>query len=124
MVGSGEERREAIRPEFNRSIMIDFRGAKITSDTGFLLLQEIDDRFGILGPIGSGLGTHRRSYIFPTNTSSFWALIWSGNRKSSFMRINLIIVRLCGVHYETRRLVAVDRHHNGAGLWADNYRAG
>jgi len=39
MVGSGEDRRETIRPEFNGSIMIDFQGAKITSDTGFLLLR-------------------------------------------------------------------------------------
>ena len=52
---SGEEERETIRPEFDRSIMIDFQGAKITSDTGFLLLREIDDLFGILGPIGSEL---------------------------------------------------------------------
>jgi len=35
--------------------MIDFQGAEITSDTGFLLLREIDERFGILGPIGSEL---------------------------------------------------------------------
>ncbi len=55
MVGSGEDQRETIRPEFNRSIMIDFQGAKVTSDTGFLLLREIDERFGILGPIESEL---------------------------------------------------------------------
>src|SRR5208283_3593214 len=34
MAGSGEEQRETIRPEFNPAIMIDFQGAKITSDTG------------------------------------------------------------------------------------------
>jgi hypothetical protein len=51
MAGSGEKERETIRSEFDRSIMIDFQGAKITSDTGFLLLREIDERFGILGPI-------------------------------------------------------------------------
>ena len=55
MSRSGEEQRETIRPEFNPAIMIDFQGAKITSDTGFLLLREIDERFGILGPIGSEL---------------------------------------------------------------------
>jgi len=53
MSGSGEEQRETIRPEFNPAIMIDFQDAKITSDTGFLLLREMDERFGILGPIGS-----------------------------------------------------------------------
>ena len=42
---NGEAQEEAIRPEFNRSIMMDFHGAKITSDVGFLLLREIDERF-------------------------------------------------------------------------------
>ncbi len=55
MVGSGERERETIHPEFDSSIMIDFQGAKITSDTGFLLLREIDERFGILGAIESEL---------------------------------------------------------------------
>jgi hypothetical protein len=55
MVGYGEKERVKIRPEFDRSIMIDFQGAKITSDTGFLLLREIDERFGLLGPIESEL---------------------------------------------------------------------
>ncbi len=54
MVEGGEEPREPIRSEFNRSIMTDFQGAKITSDTGFLLLREIE-RFGILGPLGREL---------------------------------------------------------------------
>jgi len=62
MVESGEERKETIRPEFNQSIMIDFQGTNITSDTGFLLLREIDDRFGILGPTGSEL-EDTRSWI-------------------------------------------------------------
>lgn len=51
MHGSCEERRETIRPQFDRSIMMDFQGAKITSDAGFLLLREIDERFGVLGPV-------------------------------------------------------------------------
>ena len=45
MLDSGESRKEVIRPDFNRAIMIDFQGAKITSDVGFLLLREIDERF-------------------------------------------------------------------------------
>ncbi len=67
MAGSGEERRETIRPEFDRSIMIDFQGAKITSDTGFLLLREIDARFGILGPIGGEL-EDSRSWVHSKHT--------------------------------------------------------
>jgi len=67
MVGSGEEERDTIRPEFDRSIMIDFQGAKITSDTGFLLLRAIDERFGILGPIGSDL-EDSRSWVHLSHT--------------------------------------------------------
>jgi hypothetical protein len=37
MSGSGEKQRETIRLEFNPAIMIDFQGARITSDRGFLL---------------------------------------------------------------------------------------
>lgn len=48
MFENGAAEREAIRPDFNRSIFIDFAGAKITSDAGFLLMREVDQRFGII----------------------------------------------------------------------------
>ena len=51
MLDYGESQKEAIRPDFNRSIMIDFRGATISSDAGFILLGEIDERFKIIGPM-------------------------------------------------------------------------
>jgi hypothetical protein len=51
MLDSGESRKEVIRPDFNRVIMIDVQGAKITSDVGFLLMREIDDRFRIIDPM-------------------------------------------------------------------------
>jgi hypothetical protein len=59
MRGSGEEQRETIRPEFNPAIMIDFQGAKITSDTGFLLLGEIDEprSSGTMGNSSQGSGS-------------------------------------------------------------------
>ena len=50
MLDSGESWKEVIRPDFNRAIMIDFRGAKITLDVGFLLVREIDERFKIINP--------------------------------------------------------------------------
>jgi hypothetical protein len=50
MLTNGESKKEAIRPDFNRSIMIDFQGAAISSDTGFILLREIDERFKIIDP--------------------------------------------------------------------------
>jgi hypothetical protein len=51
MLGSGESQKEVIRPDFNQSIMIDFQGATISSDTGFILLREVDDRFKIIDPM-------------------------------------------------------------------------
>ena len=44
MLGNGGSQKEALRPNFDRSIVIDFQGAKISSDTGFLLLREMDER--------------------------------------------------------------------------------
>ena len=35
--------------------MIDFQGAKITSDVGFLLRREVEDRFKIIAPKGDRL---------------------------------------------------------------------
>jgi hypothetical protein len=51
MLAGGESQKEVIRPNFNRAIMIDFQGATISSDTGFILLREIDDRFRIIDPM-------------------------------------------------------------------------
>ncbi len=47
MFANGEAEKEAIRPDFNKSIFINFTGAKITSDAGFLLMREVDQRFDI-----------------------------------------------------------------------------
>ncbi len=55
MLNSGESQKEVIRPDFNRTIMIDFHGATITSDVGFLLMREIYDRFKIIAPMGDCL---------------------------------------------------------------------
>jgi hypothetical protein len=64
MLDSGETQKEAIRPDFNRAIMIDFQGAKITSDVGFLLVREIDERFKIIDPMQNCLEDLRS----PTHT--------------------------------------------------------
>ncbi len=56
MCAVGDKQRGTIRPEFDRSIGIDFQGAKITSDTGFPLMREIDQRFNTLGGVESGSG--------------------------------------------------------------------
>jgi len=51
MIHSGEERTNGIRCRFNPSIGINFQGAKISSDTGILLLREIESVLGSLLPL-------------------------------------------------------------------------
>ena len=59
MLGNGEAQNRIINPEFNRSIRIDFLGAKITSDAGFLTLREIDERFKVMAPLGGDVDDPR-----------------------------------------------------------------
>lgn len=48
-----------MRPDFNRRIKLDFQGASLSSDTGFLLFREIDERFGIIQGIADALSDQR-----------------------------------------------------------------
>ena len=57
----GDKKTGTIRPDLDRSINIDFQGAKITSDTGFLLMREMDQRFNILGGVESLIDDPRSS---------------------------------------------------------------
>jgi len=64
VLANGEGQKDVIRPDFNRAIMIDFQGAKISSDTGFLLLREVDEGFSIIQPMRDCLEDLR----LPTHT--------------------------------------------------------
>ena len=55
----GDKQTGTIRPDFDRSISIDFQGAKITTDTGFLLMREIDQRFHTLSSVASRIDDPR-----------------------------------------------------------------
>ena len=39
----GEERGEALRVEFDRSVKVEFHGANVTSDAGLLSFREWDE---------------------------------------------------------------------------------
>ena len=39
----GEARREALRIDFDRSIKLEFHGAKVSSDGGLLAYRELDE---------------------------------------------------------------------------------
>ena len=48
---SGDSENEVLRPDFNRSIMMIFQGAKLSSDTGFLLMRELGQRHNVIAPM-------------------------------------------------------------------------
>jgi len=58
---AGERKTNTVFPGFNHSIRIDFRGAKISSDTGILMLREIDERFNITAPLAERIEDPRRA---------------------------------------------------------------
>ena len=61
---AGERENSSVIPSFNRSIRIDFRGAKIISDAGVLMIREIDERFNITTPLTDRIEDPRRtSYL-------------------------------------------------------------
>ncbi|MBW2621783.1 MAG: transposase [Deltaproteobacteria bacterium] len=64
MSDSGERKKGALRPDFNRRIKLDFQGATLSSDTGFPLLREIDEQFDVIEAIGDALEDARS----PSNT--------------------------------------------------------
>jgi len=49
---TGEGQTNTVFTNFNRTIRIDFREAGIGSDTGILMLREINERFNITAPLG------------------------------------------------------------------------
>lgn len=55
MSARGESSKEYLRPGFDRSIMMDFQGAKLSSDTGFILMRELDQRHNVIAPMASAL---------------------------------------------------------------------
>ena len=55
----GEGKTNIVVPAFDRSSRVDFRGAKTSSDSGILLLPELDHRFGITDAIAGSLDDPR-----------------------------------------------------------------
>jgi hypothetical protein len=56
----GEKQKRPIQVSFNSSLKIDFRGSRITTDAGLLLVRELDERLGLSQLISNNLTDARR----------------------------------------------------------------
>lgn len=54
-----QAKKESWRPDFDRSIMMDFQGAKLSPDFGFILMREFEQRYGVIRQMVDGLENAR-----------------------------------------------------------------
>ena len=61
---AGEADRGALRLDFDRRLMLQFRGSAITSDGGLLAYRELDDALGLTGTGADALADARTGKNF------------------------------------------------------------
>ena len=56
---AGESKDEALKLDFDRRVMLQFRGSVVTSDAGLLAYRELDDALGLSTMAGETLADAR-----------------------------------------------------------------
>jgi hypothetical protein len=56
----GEKQNQPFQLSFNPSLKVDFQGSRVTSDSGLLLVRELDERLGLSALIGENILDGRR----------------------------------------------------------------
>jgi hypothetical protein len=67
---TGEAENGVLRRDFDRRIMIQFRGSVVTSDAGLLAYRELDDALGLTATAGDLLGDVRTGKRVGTPSSA------------------------------------------------------
>ncbi|MGA7927430.1 MAG: transposase [Candidatus Sulfotelmatobacter sp.] len=56
----GEKQNPPFQLSFEPSLKVDFEGPRVTSDSGLLLVRELDERLGLSAPIAENIMDGRR----------------------------------------------------------------
>jgi len=56
----GEKQNQAFQLSFNPCLKVDFQGSRVTSDSGLLLVRELDERLGLSALIAKNIMKDRR----------------------------------------------------------------
>ena len=57
----GEKQNQFFQLSFNPSLKVDFQGSRVTSDSGLLLVRELDERLGLSALIAENIMQDRRA---------------------------------------------------------------